>query len=69
MTDKHLDFNIIASDCLIAEDTDSTEVLGRLNNLKNKFGDIELIAVLNYFLKIEYRPEVLFHIVKMVEGA
>ena len=64
---KHLDFNIIASDCLIATDTDSKEVIENLEKLKEKHSDIELIAIFNYFLKIEYRSDVLYWIVKNLD--
>lgn len=64
---KTLDFNIIASDCLIATDTDSTKVLGLLGNLKNKYSEMELIAIFNYFLKIEYRAEVLSWLIRELD--
>lgn len=46
---KTLDFNIIASDCLIATDIDSAEVIGRLEALKQKYSEMEMIAIFNYF--------------------
>lgn len=64
---KHLDFNIIASDCLIATDEDSGKVIDLLNDLKNHYSDIELIAIFNYFLKIEYRNDVLCWLVKSLD--
>ena len=64
---KSLDFNIIASDCLIATDTDSKEVVDLLNGLKRQHSDIELIAMFNYFLKIEYRPDVLTYLIKELD--
>lgn len=64
---KSLDFNIIASDCLIATDTDSKEVIDLLNGLKSQYSDIELIAMFNYFLKIEYRPDVLTYLIKELD--
>lgn len=64
---KHLDFNIIASDCLIATDTDSTTVLDLLEALKKQYSEIEIIAIFNYFLKIEYRSEVLCWLLKTLD--
>ena len=64
---KTLDFNIIASDCLIATDIDSAEVIGRLEALKQKYSEMELIAIFNYFLKIEYRPDVLCWLIRAVD--
>ncbi len=67
MPEKYLDFNIIASDCLIATDLDGDRVIGLLEELKLKYSDIEIIAVFNYFLKIEYRPDVLIHVIKSLD--
>lgn len=64
---KQLDFNIIASDCLIATNSDSTKVIDLLESIKKKYTDIELIAIFNYFLKIEYNPEVLCWLVRNVD--
>lgn len=64
---KSFDFNIIASDCQIATDIDSNEVIDLLNGLKQKFTEIELIAIFNYFLKIEYRPDVLTYLIKELD--
>lgn len=64
---KFLDFNVIASDCLIATDTDSTKVIELLNNLKKQYSEIEIIAIFNYFLKIEYRADVLCWIIKALD--
>lgn len=62
-----LDFNVIASDCLIATDTDSLQVIDLLNALINKYSDMQIIAILNYFLKIEYRSEVLCQIIRILD--
>lgn len=67
MPSNNLDFNIIASDCLIATDIDSTEVLGLLEGIKSKYSDVELIAIFNYFLKIEYRSDVLIYLIKNLD--
>lgn len=64
---KSLDFNIIASDCLIATDIDSVKVLDLLEGLKNKYSEMQRIAIFNYFLKIEYRPDVLSYLIKTLD--
>ena len=64
---KTIDFNILAADCLVATDADSETVLDRLNNIKTKYSDIALIAIFNYFLKIEYRPEVLIYLIRELD--
>lgn len=64
---KQLDFNIIASDCLIATGTDSEQIIDRLEEIKNRFTDIELIAIFNYFLKIEYNPDVLCWLIRTLD--
>lgn len=64
---KNLDFNIIASDSLIATGKDSGEIISRLESLKNKFTEIELIAIFNYFLKIEFDADVLCWLVKSLD--
>lgn len=64
---KQLDFNIIASDCLIATDTDSEKVIDLLNELKDKYSEIELIAIFNYFLKIEYNSDVLCWLIRTLD--
>ena len=68
MSDNNaLDFNIIASDCLIATNTDSTKVFDLLQKLKNKYSEMELIAIFNYFLKIEYRADVLCWLIRELD--
>lgn len=62
-----MDFNIIASDCLIATNTDSERVIDLLEALKQKYTDIELIAIFNYFLKIEYNSDVLCWLIKTLD--
>ena len=62
-----LDFNVIASDCLIATNTDSETTIDRLNELITQYGDMQIIAILNYFLKIEYRSEVLCQIIRILD--
>ncbi len=64
---KTMDFNIIASDCLIATNTDSKRIIDLLEALKEKYTDIELIAVFNYFLKIEYNADVLCWLVRTLD--
>lgn len=64
---KTLDFNIIASDCLIATDTDSAQVIDLLNGLKGAYSEMELIAIFNYFLKIEYRSDVLCWLIRALD--
>lgn len=64
---KNLDFNIIASDSLIATGKDSGEIISRLESLKNKFTEIELLAIFNYFLKIEFDADVLCWLVKTLD--
>ena len=62
-----LDFNIIASDCLIATNSDSVDIIARLERLKYTYSDIELIAIFNYFLKIEYSSDVLCWLVRNLD--
>lgn len=62
-----LDFNLLAADCLIATNADSSVVIEHLETLKNKFSEIELIAILNYFLKIEYNSDVLCWLVRNLD--
>ncbi len=64
---KSIDFNIIASECLIAQDIEDALTVKCLENLKNKFSEIELIAIFNYFLKIEYRSEVLCWLIRQLD--
>ena len=65
---KTLDFNIIAADCLIATETDSKEVIGLLEALVPKYSEMELIAIFNYFLKIEFQPEVLCWLIRKLDS-
>lgn len=68
MPDKQLlDFNIIATDCMIATNTDSSMVINKLENLKRQYSDIELLAIFNYFLKIEFNADVLCWLVRNVD--
>ena len=64
---KSIDFNILASECLIAQDTEDAQTINCLENLKTKFSEIELIAIFNYFLKIEYRCEVLCWLIRQLD--
>ena len=64
---KCLDFNIIASDCLIATDADSNSVIDLLKDLEEKYSEMQIIAIFNYFLKIEYRSEVLIWLIKELD--
>ena len=64
---KSIDFNIIASDCLIAQDVACSQTIDNLEVLKNEYSEIEIIAIFNYFLKIEYRSDVLCWLVKQVD--
>ncbi len=64
---KSLDFNIIASNCLIATDVDSEKVIDLLKALLLQYSEVQLIAIFNYFLKIEYRSEVLCWIIKELD--
>ena len=64
---KSLDFNIIASNCLIATDVDSEKVIDLLKALLLRYSEMQLIAIFNYFLKIEYRSEVLCWIIKELD--
>ena len=64
---KSLDFNIIASDCLVATDVDSDRVIDLLKILKDQYSEMQLIAIFNYFLKIEYRSEVLCWLIKELD--
>ena len=69
MTDNQLlDFNIIATNCQIATSADSSLVIDSLEQLKNKYSDIELIAIFNYFLKIEFNAEVLCWLVRNLDS-
>lgn len=64
---KNLDFNIIASETLIASGSESKEIIARLETLKNKYSEIELIATFNYFLKIEYDSDVLCWLIRTLD--
>lgn len=64
---KNIDFNIIAQNCRIAEKIDGNESIALLESLKNTYSEIELIAIFNYFLKIEYRSEVLCWLIKQLD--
>ena len=64
---KSIDFNILASECLIAQDTDDSQTIDCLEKLKNRFSEIELIAIFNYFLKIEYRSDVLCWLISQLD--
>lgn len=64
---KSIDFNILASECLIAQDIDDSQTIDCLEKLKTSFSEIELIAIFNYFLKIEYRSEVLCWLIRQVD--
>lgn len=68
MPDKQLlDFNIIATDCMIATNADSEIIIDHLEKLKTKYSDIELLAIFNYFLKIEYNADVLCWLIRNVD--
>lgn len=62
-----LDFNVIASDCLIATTADDSQSIDLLNALITRYSDMQIIAILNYFLKIEYRSEVLCQIIRILD--
>ena len=64
---KTLDFNIIAADCLIATNADSEKIIDLLEQIKTQYSDIELIAIFNYFLKIEYNETVLCWLIRAVD--
>lgn len=64
---KNIDFNIIATDCQIAKDTDGSETIRLLEKIQKDCSEIELIAIFNYFLKIEYRSDVLCWLVKQLD--
>lgn len=64
---KNLDFNIIASENLIASGSDSQKIIASLEILKTKYSEIELIAIFNYFLKIEYDADVLCWIIRNLD--
>lgn len=64
---KNLDFNLIASDCLIASGCDSKEIIDNLDKLKTQYVDVELIAIFNYFLKIEYNADVLCWLIRSLD--
>lgn len=64
---NNLDFNIIAANCLIATKTDSKVVIQNLESIKAEFTEIQLIAIFNYFLKIEYNAEVLSWLIKTLD--
>jgi HEAT repeat protein len=59
-----LDFNMLAQTCLIATDADFAAVTRQLESLNSKYNDIQIIALLNYFLLIEHRVEVLIFMLK-----
>ncbi len=62
-----LDFNILAQKCLIGTEDDSSSVVESLKNLEKDYNDIQLIAIYNYFLLIEHRPEVLTFLLKSLD--
>ena len=64
---KSLDFNLIASDCHIASGSDSKEIIDLLENIKTQYSEIELIAIFNYFLKIEYDSDVLCWLIRSLD--
>ncbi len=64
---KSIDYNIMAAECLVAQDTDDSQTIEHLENLKNNYSEIELIAIFNYFLKIEYRSEVLCWLIRQLD--
>ena len=52
---------------MIAQDTDDSQTIDCLEKLKNRFSEIELIAIFNYFLKIEYRSDVLCWLIRQLD--
>ena len=62
-----LDFNILAKKCLIGTENDSLAVIENLKKLSKEYNDIQIIAIFNYFLLIEHRPEVLIYLLKTLD--
>ena len=60
----NIDLNTIASNCGIGTDSDSSDTISMLEELKKKYSDIELIACFNHFLRLENRPAVLIYLLK-----
>jgi len=64
---KSLDFNTIATECHIATGEDSKCVIHLLEELKKNFKEIEIIAIFNYFLKIEYDSDILCWLIRELD--
>ena len=60
----NIDLNTIAKNCKIGTDSDSSDTIALIEELKKQHSDIELIACFNYFLKLEYRTQVLMYLLK-----
>lgn len=61
---ENIDLNTIASNCGIGTGGDSSVVVSLIEEMKNRYSDIELIACFNYFLKLEKRIPVLMYLLK-----
>lgn len=62
-----LDFNSLAQRCLIDTKSETSQVIEQLERLKKDFTDVQMIAVLNYFLLLEHRPPILLYLLKALD--
>lgn len=66
--DNGFDFKSIAEECGLLNDTDSDVIVKKIENLKNKYPEAELIQLYNYILSEAKTPEVMLQIIKALDA-
>ncbi len=64
---RNLDFNSLSGKCLIGTDGDTSKTIRLLNGLKEEIPPIQFLAVCNYFLLLDHRPDILVYLLKELD--
>lgn len=62
--DINLNLEDIANDCSINKNEDCNKVISKIEALKNKYSNIELVAIYNYLLTKSQNPDVLIYLIR-----
>ncbi len=61
------DFNLIAQYCGMSDDENPQSVINKIDELKNSRTEAELIPVYNYLLSICKEPDVMMHLIRILD--
>lgn len=62
-----LDFKLIADNCCLYSNVDTSIVISKIEDLRNKYNDKDLIAIYNYMLANTQNPDLIMYLIHCVD--